>query len=194
MNRNGHHAHKDFDTDQLSAIVGRYVRGESAASIAEDLDVTDNTIRYHLRQLGIEMRDTGNRNTPGSNLKWCGRCQQMLPKSAFGRYHKRKDGLNTYCRKCVNAYANKARVQSAYGISMQEFEKMLAAQGGGCAICGKKIDDRRDGKTRRLCVDHDHDTGRIRGILCTRCNTGIGMFGNDPDLFRRAINYLSQEG
>lgn len=193
MNKNGHHARKDFSVEQLADMIGRYVDGESCAVIAKDFDITDRAVAYHLKRHGVEMRKhrTECHDEPGH--KWCGRCRRMRPLSAFGREKKHSDGLNYYCKECVNAYANQVRMQSSYGISMQEFEEMLHEQGGGCAICGRIVDDRKDGKERRLCVDHDHDTGEIRGILCTRCNTGIGMFGNDPDVLRRAINYLSQE-
>ena len=62
---------------------------------------------------------------------------------------------------------------------------MLADQDGKCAICTKPFPG-------RIAIDHDHRTGRVRGLLCTSCNTGIGKLGDDPELLLRAISYLSQ--
>ncbi|MCK9571543.1 endonuclease VII domain-containing protein [Candidatus Pacearchaeota archaeon] len=83
-----------------------------------------------------------------------------------------------------------------YGISPQEYGDILKLQGGGCAICGaeqsKDKCKRSKSKTgtRRLHVDHDHKTGRVRGILCASCNIAIGKFGDDPELLYRASLYL----
>lgn len=64
---------------------------------------------------------------------------------------------------------------------------MLAAQNGGCAICSTTTPD---GNARRFHVDHDHETGKIRGLLCHSCNTGIGKLRDDPDLLLSAVAYL----
>lgn len=77
-------------------------------------------------------------------------------------------------------------LKTRYGISLAEYRRLLDKQGGGCAICGTKD----WGKRNRPCVDHDHATGRVRGLLCINCNTGIGMFDDDPDRMRLAIRYL----
>lgn len=79
-------------------------------------------------------------------------------------------------------------LERAYGISIADYERMLAAQGGGCAICRKP--PRSEGM--RFAVDHDHDTGRIRGLLCHPCNGGLGVFGDSIDGLRRALNYLER--
>jgi hypothetical protein len=81
--------------------------------------------------------------------------------------------------------ARLSRVKQLYGISAEQYAAMFAAQGGLCAIC-KKTD------RRRLCVDHCHDTRRVGGLLCTKCNTGIGCFNDDPELLRAAIAYLER--
>ena len=70
-----------------------------------------------------------------------------------------------------------------YGITPEEYDAMLAAQGGGCAICGA----RGNANGRRLAVDHDHVTGAARGILCHNCNAGIGHFADDRARMREAL-------
>lgn len=75
-----------------------------------------------------------------------------------------------------------------YGITKDGFHAMMAEQGGGCAICGG---DNRDLKNRPiLYVDHCHDTGKIRGLLCDRCNRGIGCLKEDETVLTRALAYL----
>lgn len=84
------------------------------------------------------------------------------------------------------------RVRMKYGIVGDEYEKLLNAQDHKCAICGKPFDDHS--KSLRPHVDHDHITGEVRGVLCFKCNIGIGQFGDDPTLVQRALNYLTKSG
>lgn len=72
-----------------------------------------------------------------------------------------------------------------YDLSLEEFEAMNEAQDGKCAICGQPCPIHS-----RLSVDHDHETGRVRGLLCSSHNVGLGMFGDDPDLLIAAAEYL----
>jgi len=79
------------------------------------------------------------------------------------------------------------RIKSRFGISQEQYDRILAAQGGVCAICGGSGKSLR---FRRLVVDHCHATGRIRGLLCSRCNRGLGYFDDDVARFKSAIVYL----
>jgi hypothetical protein len=74
-----------------------------------------------------------------------------------------------------------------FGITIERFEEILATQGGVCAICG-----REPNPNISLHVDHDHDTGAIRGLTCFRCNQALGAFGEDASLLRQAAVYLDQ--
>ena len=86
----------------------------------------------------------------------------------------------------ADAVARRERkLQQNYGISAAEFDALLAAQGGRCAICGT---DPAGGKVWH--VDHDHESGAVRGILCLGCNVGVGHFKDDPTLLRAAAHYL----
>ena len=82
-------------------------------------------------------------------------------------------------------------LKKMFGISIEQYEEMLHAQGGVCKICGE-TERRVDGVGRytNLCVDHCHSTGRIRGLLCTRCNRGIGLFGDKLEIVEMAATYL----
>lgn len=82
----------------------------------------------------------------------------------------------------------KSRIKARYGMTEDDYIVMLAAQDGLCAIC--KSSDPGHGNTF-FCVDHNHDTGVVRGLLCKDCNTGIGMLKDSPTVLRSAIEYLS---
>lgn len=74
-----------------------------------------------------------------------------------------------------------------FGITPEQYDRMLADQNGVCAIC------ERPPKNRRLAVDHDHDTGRVRGLLCWWCNNRVVPKLNTPHVLRRAIDYLERD-
>ena len=73
-----------------------------------------------------------------------------------------------------------------YGMTIEQYDAMLETQGGGCSICGRppRVDI-------SLHVDHDHSTGRVRGILCFCCNNALADFQDDPELLRKAAGYVS---
>ncbi len=86
-----------------------------------------------------------------------------------------------------------ARIQRQYGVSIDVYESMLAAQDGVCAICKQaeaRFVRRGHGRTSFLCVDHDHETGAVRALLCGRCNVGIGSFNDDEETVLAAAAYL----
>ena len=74
-----------------------------------------------------------------------------------------------------------------YGITIEEYDNMFAAQNGICAICGKP----QNGK--RLFVDHNHETDKVRGLLCQNCNIALGHMGDDAQLLIKAIDYLMKD-
>lgn len=99
-------------------------------------------------------------------------------------YTDAKGYLIRVCRACNKASSNfRARV---YGMSKEQYQELVALQDGRCAICGGPPGE------RALAVDHDHATGQIRSLLCTRCNIGIGGFRDDPTLLREALAYLER--
>ncbi len=76
-----------------------------------------------------------------------------------------------------------------YDMSIGQYEELLASQGGGCAIC----EELPSGKRRYLCVDHDHVTGKVRGLLCHSCNRGLGLLGDSVELLEKATEYLGTD-
>jgi hypothetical protein len=86
-----------------------------------------------------------------------------------------------------------AILRHKYGIDLDAYEEMLKKQKGVCLICGKSETKKtRYGGISTLHIDHDHTNGRIRGLLCHKCNCAIGMFCEDTQILEKAIKYLSQ--
>lgn len=82
--------------------------------------------------------------------------------------------------------------KGAFGLESKDFQALLASQDGLCAICRKPETTVSNGKVRALSVDHDHATGRIRGLLCQRCNLAIGNLDDSPDRARAVAHYLEE--
>jgi len=92
-----------------------------------------------------------------------------------------------YRARCIASHAKGRRANSLkfrYGISLREYELRLALQNGACAICRKK-------PKGLLCVDHCHLTGKVRGLLCSKCNSALGFYGDDPKLAQAGADYLA---
>lgn len=86
--------------------------------------------------------------------------------------------------------SRKSRLRQFYDITIDEYNLMLAKQGGSCAICKQLEKLIRGDKPQSLSVDHNHRTGKIRGLLCNRCNRILGMVEENIEILRAIINYL----
>jgi hypothetical protein len=83
------------------------------------------------------------------------------------------------------------QLRRKYGITIKHYEALLKAQKGVCAICHQVETRRQQGRLTRLAVDHDHKTGRVRGLLCTRCNHALGFVEQNLDVVNRVEAYLA---
>lgn len=99
-------------------------------------------------------------------------------------------GTHATCRPCMTANSRKPGIgrhlAKTYGLTVEQYDALLASQGGVCAICQRPPDDFK----HRLAVDHQHSSGIVRGILCTHCNQAIGSLMDRPDLCIAAAEYL----
>lgn len=122
-------------------------------------------------------------------MKPCSICNKLKDDSEYYFY---KTSRFTYCKLCAQKKTQQWKrdnpekssfyiIKRKYNLTKEEYEQLLARSGKRCQICGKKAS---------LHIDHDHATGRIRGMLCVNCNHGLGKFYDDSDLLRAAINYL----
>lgn len=89
----------------------------------------------------------------------------------------------------VREYRRFWSLANKYGVTREEYIALLETQGGLCAICGVAQSDQ---PAKNFLVDHDHTTGAVRGLLCRRCNSGLGQFGDDPALLIRALEYMKE--
>lgn len=83
-----------------------------------------------------------------------------------------------------------SRLKSEYGITEEQFEEMLKSQNSCCKICGST--ESNVSTHNKLVVDHNHETSKVRGLLCNKCNLGLGRFNDDIELLRKAVKYLEE--
>jgi len=139
-------------------------------------------------------------------MKTCKHCSVEKPLDEFYTHARTRDGKGSWCKKCLiqktaekrkdpvqkelwKEYGRRSTLKNRYGITAEQYDKMIDDQEGVCAICKVNTQGGR-GPNSRLAVDHNHDTGAVRGLLCGMCNQGIGMFKENPETMITAIEYL----
>jgi hypothetical protein len=115
--------------------------------------------------------------------KHCTKCLELLPLDRFGKAASQPQGRNSWCKPCKAVQDSETRLRRLYGMSSAEVRTLVEAQGGMCAVCGK-----RPAKH----VDHDHATGRVRGVLCFQCNAALGQVEDSTDTLRSMIDYIER--
>lgn len=103
----------------------------------------------------------------------CSKCREWKSVDEFNKNKQQLSGINYMCRPCSRAHVRTYNLPVKYGISAAAFAEMLLAQGGKCACCNQQFAVEGK-KTDRPCVDHNHQTGEVRALLCGRCNLAAG--------------------
>lgn len=155
----------------------------------------------------IQSRDSKGRAAPAApdteTTRFCPECNAYRPKSEFYADERARGGLTRRCRthhsrKSYESrrkyespakryeYARRQMLRKKYGLTVEEYFALSEAQGNVCKIC-KQPELRQ---YRMLHVDHCHRSNRVRGLLCTQCNTALGKFYDDPELLKSAMAYL----
>ena len=88
--------------------------------------------------------------------------------------------------------SRKTRIKNRYNLSIEKFDEMIKKQNNKCAICNQPEFKIRYGKIQSLAIDHDHLTGKIRGLLCNNCNRAIGLMHDSIETLKNAVAYLEQ--
>lgn len=117
------------------------------------------------------------------------RYAKLLPKAKRARINRNVEWQKNN-HASVLASGRKYKRKWAYGLYDDKYQAMLRSQNSSCAICGKHETASRKGTLMQLCVDHDHDTGKIRELLCMRCNRALGLLRDDPAILDKAAAYL----
>ncbi len=136
-------------------------------------------------------------------MKTCTVCTVAKPLDEFYANSRSKDGKAYRCKQCDkeagDAYKERNRehvrtlrrnvnYKHRYGITLEDYDNMLKEQGGCCAICGSS-DSKCHGRMN-FAVDHCHETGKVRGLLCNDCNRALGLFQDSSEILDKAVKYL----
>lgn len=97
--------------------------------------------------------------------------------------------MRSTCKSCTEFRKYKAFIKKRYGITWEDYQSLLEEQEYKCAICGAS-NSQSERTSGRLFVDHCHSTGKVRGLLCSKCNHALGQFNDDEKLLFKAISYL----
>jgi hypothetical protein len=134
--------------------------------------------------------------------KQCLKCREVKALDAFAAASAKWDGKHIWCRACTSntrihtpereRHRHGNHLKRKYGITLAEYELMVERQRGLCAICGGPPVKGRGAARERFNVDHCHKTGRIRGLLCSGCNRGLGYLGDTAVGLQAAVDYLSK--
>jgi hypothetical protein len=140
--------------------------------------------------------------------KYCRCCKTYKNMDDFYKRTTGGSAPRATCKECVNqkrlrAYRNgltkktsgaaqKSHLKQKYGLSVAEYDRMFEEQDQKCAICGRPEDLVRYGHINRLSVDHCHASSKVRGLLCTNCNIGLGSFREDASIIEKALEYLKK--
>ena len=125
--------------------------------------------------LEFPMRKT---HRPGKPVSQCTACRV-----AYNKAYRAKNKTK------VLEIERKSKLKMTYGITVEQYDALLSKQDGKCAICAAK---KPGGRTKMFFIDHCHSTGKVRGLLCMRCNTGLGLFLDNPKFLLNAISYLKE--
>lgn len=126
---------------------------------------------------------------------FCNYCKIDTDESHFQKRRNPKKGIRFYCTKYLNKIGNakdrswKHNLKKYFKITEEIYKEMLIKHNYCCAICGKSQSE----LNKKLSIDHNHETNEIRGLLCTACNHGIGLFKEDISKIKLAINYLEKD-
>jgi len=155
-------------------------------------------------------------------MKQCTKCKEIKDLSYFGKDRYKKDNKKSICKKCYKVYDKKrydsdivgqrervkkyresltqeqkyltnrnTKLKRAYGLSHEQVEEMKRLQDYRCYTCGRL---EIEAGSKGLVVDHNHTTGKIRKLLCSSCNTALGLLDENPKIFSSFIKYIEEHG
>jgi len=139
--------------------------------------------RWYRESRRAQGRDVRDPAWVPEGFRWCPTCQQPVAHEEYVRNTRTPSGFGSECKACHRATSSASYFYRAYGLTKREVQVLRAAQDDRCAIC--------DGSAPQH-LDHDHETGHIRQLLCQRCNQGLGLLQDDPEVLRAAADYVER--
>jgi hypothetical protein len=183
--------------DQCQLIIEDYLSGMFVKDIYRKYDIHSTTLYYILDVMKVPTRSKVDKGRIPTHKK-CRTCGATKPIEEFKVQPGNRDGRGCHCLICYRAKdrvkSKKNRMKTRYGVSPEEYKEMVSNQFNKCAICGNEetcLDSY--GNIRPLAIDHDHVTNKVRGLLCHKCNLGLGHFQDDIDRLQSAIQYLRED-
>lgn len=126
-------------------------------------------------------------------MKYCPKCEIEKQHSEFYSNKARYDGLHSWCKSCSKSNNRYHHLLRKYDLTEQQYFEILEQQNELCKICGQiETHLSNVGEVVLLSVDHDHITGKVRGLLCDSCNNGLGRFKDNIEYLQSAISYLQE--
>lgn len=171
---------------------------EMDSSIVNYVDASGETKTFTV------LTEKGYRFNLPDGMSYCTACKKLKPIGEFNKDKKNVHGLKVKCRECSHDHYAKTQKENnktsmrkrnlnvKFSLSSDEYEALSHSQGNVCAICGQPETKINQGSIAQLGVDHDHETGRIRGLLCQNCNLGLGHFKDSIQSLSNAIDYLME--
>ena len=126
--------------------------------------------------------------------KQCTKCGVPMPLEEFPVAKHHSDGRASQCKQCTADRESVYRKAARYGVTVERFAEMRAAQNDRCAICNSPETFQYAGRSHLLSIDHSHATGKIRGLLCRKHNAMLGLANDSIETLRAAIAYLEKHG
>jgi hypothetical protein len=122
-------------------------------------------------------------------IKVCTKCKEEKSIKAFYEKSGGRSGVAAICIPCHNKISKEHHLKSRYGLTIEQLDLLFEQQGGRCAIC---FTFEPGGRYDNLHIDHDHNTGVVRGLLCASCNLGIGYLKDSTSVLKSATSYLER--
>lgn len=133
---------------------------------------------------------------PHKNGRHCSDCGEFKLAVDFSleKDSRSKGGIamRSKCKPCHEHIKWKAFILRTYGITADQYYELLDEQDGTCALCKSSIVNNERITSNKLFIDHCHSSGKVRGLLCSKCNHGLGLFNDDVSLLQSAIEYLNK--
>ena len=200
---------RKLDSESRMEIASSYSAGVKPSVLSAKHGVSLGYIHSILRAHGVNKQLRPGPTYTETGLKVCFRCGHEKATTEYNKHKPASDGLLPYCKQCYKEShstatakyhaTHKGKIKARnklqhllrkYGLTEFEYQSLIIGCNGRCEICGKSEID----TGMPLGIDHNHLTGKVRGVLCRQCNAGIGSLMDSPSLIREALKYLESRG